>query len=70
MAIATRGVVPVSSPWQRRRGLRKRTLSFWKWKSARGAEADSVTVVSQWDVTRWAPDTACFSADRDIGGNR
>jgi len=63
MAIATRGVVPVSSlrqprreHWRalleaqrrsglglaafcRRRGLRKGTLSFWKWKLAREAEA-------------------------------
>ncbi len=62
MAIATRGVVPVSSPRQsrrehwralleaqrrsglglaafcRRRGLRKGTLSFWKWKLAREVE--------------------------------
>jgi hypothetical protein len=62
MAIATGGVVPVSS-WQprrehwralleaqrrsglslaafcRRRGLRPGTLSFWKWKLAREAEA-------------------------------
>src|SRR6266536_4425937 len=63
MAMATRGVVPVSSPrparrehWRalleaqrrsglslaafcRRRGLRKGTLSFWKWRLAREAEA-------------------------------
>jgi hypothetical protein len=63
MAIATRGVVPASSPRQRRRehwralleaqrrsglslaafcrrqSLRKGTLSFWKWKLAREAEA-------------------------------
>lgn len=63
MAIATGGVVPVSSPRQprrehwralleaqrrsglslaafcRRRGLRQGTLSFWKWKLAREAEA-------------------------------
>ncbi len=63
MAIATRGVVPVSSPRQprrehwralleaqrrsglsltafcRRRGLRKGTLSFWKWKLAHEAKA-------------------------------
>src|SRR6266849_7030228 len=63
MTIATRGVVPVSSPRQprrehwralleaqrrsglsvtafcRRRGLRKGTLSFWKWKLAREVEA-------------------------------
>ena len=62
MAIATRGVVPVSSPRQsrrehwrglleaqrrsglslaafcRRRGVRKGTLSFWKWKLAREVE--------------------------------
>lgn len=62
MAIATRGVVPVSSSRQsrrehwrtlleaqrrsglglaafcRRRGLRKGTLSFWKWKLAREVE--------------------------------
>ena len=65
MAIATRGVVPVSSPRQprrehwralleaqrrsglglaafcRRRGLRKGTLSFWKWKLAREVEASA-----------------------------
>jgi hypothetical protein len=65
MAIATRGVVPVSSlrqprreHWRalleaqrrsglsvtafcRRRGLRKGTLSFWKWKLAREVEASA-----------------------------
>lgn len=65
MAIATRGVVRVSSPrrprrehWRalleaqrrsglslaafcRRQGLRKGTLSFWKWKLAREAEANT-----------------------------
>jgi hypothetical protein len=65
MAIATRGIVRVSSPqrprrehWRalleaqrrsglslaafcRRQGLRKGTLSFWKWKLAREAEANT-----------------------------